>query len=144
MFKIKLDQKERVSKREEFIITISAIAIALAFSGIFIAVSGANPFVAFVKVISSSFGSLFGLSETLLKAIPLIFTGLAVAVALNSKIWNIGAEGQLFFGATFATAFVIYGPVLPKPFEMIVLIIFGGLIVLSQGSAVAPFIYTIF
>lgn len=127
MFKIKLEQKERVSKREDLLITASAIGIAFVLSGIFIASNGVNPFVALWKVITSALGSPYGISETLVKSIPLIFTGLAVGIALNSKLWNIGAEGQLFFGATLATAFVIYGPVLPKPLEMIVLVILGAI-----------------
>ncbi|RLC47026.1 MAG: ABC transporter permease [Candidatus Cloacimonadota bacterium] len=126
MFKIKLEQKERVSKREELIITLSAIGIAFVLAGIFIALNGVNPFLALWKVVTSSLGSSYGISETIVKAIPLIFTGLAVGIALNSKLWNIGAEGQLFFGATFATAFVIYGPVLSKPLELTVLIILGA------------------
>ncbi len=126
MFKIKLEQKERVSKREELIITLSAIGIAFVLAGIFIALNGVNPFLALWKVVTSSLGSSYGISETIVKAIPLIFTGLAVGSALNSKLWNIGAEGQLFFGATFATAFVIYGPVLSKPLELTVLIILGA------------------
>lgn len=125
MYKIKLDKKKRVGKRDEILITLYAIVIALILSGIFIAFNGVNPFQAFWKVLTSAFGSSYGISETIVKSIPLIFTGLSVAVALNSKIWNIGAEGQLFFGAVVATAFVIYGPVLPKPFEMIVIIILG-------------------
>jgi len=127
MYKIKLEQKERVSKRQELIITLSAIGVALVLAGIFIALNGVNPFVAFWKVITSALGSSYGISETLVKSIPLIFTGLAVGIALNSKLWNIGAEGQLFFGATFATAFVIYGPVLPKPLELAVLVILGAI-----------------
>jgi simple sugar transport system permease protein len=95
MYKIKLEQKERVSKREELIITLSAIGIAFVLSGIFIALNGVNPFVALWKVITSALGTPYGISETIVKAIPLIFTGLAVAIALNSKLWNIGAEGQL-------------------------------------------------
>ena len=125
MFKIKLDKKKKISKREELLITLCAIVMAMVLAGIFIAFNNVNPFEAFWKVLTSSFGSAYGISETLLKSIPLIFTGLAVAVALNSKIWNIGAEGQLFFGAIVATAFVIYGPVLPKPYQMIVMIALG-------------------
>ncbi len=126
MFKIKLEQKKRVSSREELVITLTAIAIALVLAGIFIAFNGVNPFEAFWKVVTSALGSPYGISETIVKSIPLIFTGLAVAIALNSKLWNIGAEGQLFFGATFATAFIMYGPVLPKPLELTVIIILGA------------------
>ena len=49
--------------------------------------------------------SQLNLTETLVKAAPLIFTGLAVAVAFRAKFWNIGAEGQLMAGAV-AAAFV--------------------------------------
>ncbi|MBT3168794.1 MAG: ABC transporter permease [Candidatus Cloacimonetes bacterium] len=125
MFRIKLEQKERVSKQQELIINLYAIAFALILSGIFIALNGANPFVAFWKILTSVFGSRYGFSETLVKSIPLIFTGLSVAIALNSKIWNIGAEGQLFFGAIFATAFVIYGPVLPRPLMLTIMVLLG-------------------
>src|SRR4051812_36407944 len=43
------------------------------------------------------------ISETLLAATPLIFTGLAVALGFQSGLFNIGAEGQLYVGAMFAT-----------------------------------------
>jgi len=135
MFKIKLEQRERVSKQKELLITVYAIGIALFLSGIFIALNGVNPFLAFWKVITSALGSSYGISETIVKAIPLIFTGLAVAIALNAKIWNIGAEGQLFMGATFATAFVMYGPVLPKPLMLLTMVILG-----MVGGAVWAFI----
>ncbi len=85
MFKIKLEQRERVSKQKELLITLYAIGIALFFSGIFIALNGANPFVAFWKVITSALGSPYGISETIVKAIPLIFTGLAVAIDIGGR-----------------------------------------------------------
>ncbi len=126
MYKVKLEQRERVSNKQELFITLYAIGVALALSGIFIALNGVNPFVAFWKVLLSSFGSTYGISETLLKAVPLMFTGLSVAIALNSKIWNIGAEGQLYFGAIVATAFVLHGPVLPTPIMLTILLVLGA------------------
>jgi simple sugar transport system permease protein len=54
---------------------------------------------------SGSFGSAYAFtSATLVRAIPLILTGLAVALAFRGGVWNIGAEGQLLMGATAATA----------------------------------------
>ena len=47
------------------------------------------------------------LSDTLVKATPLIFTGLACALAFRMRLWNIGAEGQLFMGAWGASAVVL-------------------------------------
>ena len=64
---------------------------------------GKNPIKAYVDIFSSTLGSTYGLSEILVKMIPLTLT--AVAVAVPSRIWliNVGGEGQLYIGALFAT-----------------------------------------
>ena len=61
--------------------------------------AGASPFSVFSLVVKGAAGSQFALLETLTRATPLIFTGLAVAVAFRAKLWNIGAEAQLYIGA---------------------------------------------
>ncbi|MCU1246543.1 MAG: ABC-type uncharacterized transport system, permease component [Acidobacteria bacterium] len=53
-------------------------------------------------LVSGSIGSTFALQGTLLKAVPLLLTGLAVAVAFRAGVWNIGAEGQFIAGALAA------------------------------------------
>jgi energy-coupling factor transporter ATP-binding protein EcfA2 len=55
-------------------------------------------------LLKGGFGSVFALSETLTRAIPLILTGLAAAVAFKARLFNIGAEGQLYAGALAAVA----------------------------------------
>ena len=50
-----------------------------------------------------AFGSVYGLSETLVKAIPLLLASLGVAVAFRVGFWNIGAEGQFYMGAMRST-----------------------------------------
>ncbi|OOY11278.1 ABC transporter permease [Thioclava marina] len=62
-------------------------------------IAGGNPFAVFGAIIKGAVGSKFALLETLNRATPLIFTGLAVAVAFRAKLWNIGAEAQLYAGA---------------------------------------------
>ena len=69
--------------REAFYPLIAVIA-AFAIGGVIIAIIGDNPFAAFWIFINSSFGSINGITETLFYATPLIFTGLAVAVASAS------------------------------------------------------------
>lgn len=64
--------------------------------------AGANPFSVLGLIIKGAFGSKFATLETLNRATPLIFTGLAVAVAFKAKFWNIGAEAQLYAGALMA------------------------------------------
>ena len=62
-------------------------------------VAGGNPFRVIGQIIIGAAGSKFAILETLNRATPLIFTGLAVSVAFRAKLWNIGAEAQLYMGA---------------------------------------------
>src|SRR5438045_4544290 len=82
-----------------------AVLAAFVVGGIIVLLIGDNPFQTFYQLIGNSFGSLNNLGYTLFIATPLIFTGLAVAVAFRCGLLNIGAEGQLYVAA-FATAWV--------------------------------------
>ncbi len=65
-------------------------------------IAGAEPFGTLGLILKGAVGSKFAALETLNRATPLIFTGLAVAVAFRAKLWNIGAEAQLYAGAIVA------------------------------------------
>ncbi|HRI03301.1 MAG TPA: ABC transporter permease [Pyrinomonadaceae bacterium] len=82
-----------------------AVLAAFVVGGIIILILGDNPLTAYGWLLSSSFGSIKDIGWTLHYATPLIFTGLAVAVAFRCGLLNIGAEGQLYVAA-FATAWV--------------------------------------
>ena len=71
--------------------------------GVIFTVKGVNPLYALWKILAGSFGSLYGISETITKAIPLILIGSGLTLAFRAKFWNIGAESQLLMGAIFAT-----------------------------------------
>src|SRR3954469_9534145 len=60
-------------------------------------------------LISGSVGSTFALQGTLLKSIPLLLTGLSVAIAFRAGVWNIGGEGQFLVGALGAFLGARYG-----------------------------------
>ncbi len=89
----------------EIIWPLMAVLAAFAAGGIIILLLGDNPINAYSLLLSNSFGSLRDVGWTLHYATPLIFTGLAVAVAFRCGLLNIGAEGQLYIGA-FAAAWV--------------------------------------
>lgn len=99
----------RIEKREQGGallrgLTISAsVLVALLFAGSLLFFAGVDPLAAYLEIINEALGSAYGLSETLVKATPLIITGLAVSIAFRMQIWNIGAEGQLYLGACGAT-----------------------------------------
>lgn len=57
---------------------------------------------AFVELFRGAFGGALPVTETLTRATPLILTGLAAAVAFRARLYNIGAEGQLYLGAVAA------------------------------------------
>jgi ABC-type uncharacterized transport system permease subunit len=82
-----------------------AVLAAFIVGGMIILLIGDNPIQAFGLLIGNSFGSARDIGWTLHYATPLIFTGLAVAVAFRCGLLNIGAEGQLYVAA-FATAWV--------------------------------------
>jgi len=89
----------------EVLSPLIAILAAFVVGGIIIWLIGDNPFNTFRLLLGNSFGSLKDFGYTLSYATPLIFTGLAVAVAFRCGLLNIGAEGQLYV-ASFATAWV--------------------------------------
>jgi general nucleoside transport system permease protein len=100
---MRLEPREKASLLLRAMVPVGAASAALLSCSVLILWAGASPLEALLLFIKGSLGSKFALSETLTRATPLIFTGLAVAVAFRAKLWNIGAEGQLYAGACIAT-----------------------------------------
>ena len=100
-----------------------AIVLALVVTGLVLAVNGKEPVALAAQVISSTFGSSFGLEDLGLLLTPLILTGLAVSVALKIGAWNIGAEGQFYAGAFAATGIGLF---VPGPTFVILPLMFVG------------------
>ncbi|MCC2687884.1 MAG: transporter permease [Rhizobiaceae bacterium] len=94
----------------------AAVAATLVISAILVLAAGASPFSVFYLVGKGAAGSQFAVLETLTRATPLIFTGLAVAVAFRAKLWNIGAEAQLYGGAVMTVLLGTGALALPAPF----------------------------
>jgi general nucleoside transport system permease protein len=80
-----------------------AVAAAFAVGAVLILALGDDPLETYALLLGSAFTWPDGIGYTLFYATPLVFTGLAVAVAMRCGLLNIGAEGQLYAGA-FATA----------------------------------------
>lgn len=83
---------------------LCAMASTIVMSSVLIWLVNAPLSTTFGLIFQGSIGSRFALTETLTRATPLILTGLAVAVAFRAKLYNIGAEGQLYMGAIAAVA----------------------------------------
>ena len=89
----------------EILFPLIAVSAAFVVGGIVVWIIGDSPFQTYRLLIGSAFSWPDGIGYTLFNATPLIFTGLAVAVAFRCGLLNIGAEGQLYIAA-FATAWV--------------------------------------
>lgn len=92
-----------------------AVLAALAAGAVFIAGIGENPFQIYALLFHEAFGTGYGLGQTLFRATPLLFTGLAVALAFRAGLFNIGVEGQMYLGG-FAAALAGAYWHLPAPF----------------------------
>ena len=107
------------------LLPVFALISAFLICALLIVWAGESPLTAYAALIKGALGSSFAITESLTRAIPLIFTGLAAAVAFRAKFWNIGAEGQLYFGAMAATLLGTGMIDLPAPL-MIPLLFVGG------------------
>jgi simple sugar transport system permease protein len=103
--RFRLEPREHTPAWLSLALPVAAILATLVICSGLIALAGANVFAAYSKLFLSAVNSRFNFIETLVKAAPIAFTGLAVAVAFRAKFWNIGAEGQLLAGA-MAAAFI--------------------------------------
>jgi len=95
-----------------------AVLVTVAATAVPIRLAGANPPAAFQRYLVTPLSSVSGLYEVLLTATPLLFTGIAVAVAFRAGYWNIGVEGQFLMGAVGTTAVGTQLSGLPAPLAL--------------------------
>ncbi len=94
---------------------VATVLVAMALA----ATAGADPLATLELIVTGAAGSKFAALETLNRATPLIFTGLSVAVAFRARLWNIGAEAQLYAGAVLTV--VLGTGLVPAPLGLLVM-----------------------
>jgi len=117
-WKFELERRLEVSRWVSWGVPTLSVLAAFFFGGIILSLAGAPPIETYRAMAAGAFGSIsewadgnfFAVTETLVRATPLIFTGLAVAMAFRMLFWNIGTEGQLVMGAIAGTWVAIYLP----------------------------------
>jgi ABC-type uncharacterized transport system permease subunit len=103
--------------------TVGSTIVAL---GAFVVLTGADLPLAMAALFRGAFGSSYAVvSATLVRATPLILTGLAVAWAFDAGVFNIGVEGQFLVGASAATAVALHAP--PGTFALVASLIVGSI-----------------
>jgi ABC-type uncharacterized transport system permease subunit len=101
---MRLERRSGTSRTALVLAPFGAVAFTLLVSALLVLWAGAPVGRTYALVLQGGFGSVFAWSETLTRAIPLILTGLAATVAFKARLFNIGAEGQLYAGALAAVA----------------------------------------
>ena len=123
--RLRLEEREKTSPWLNLTLPLIAIAATLVLCGGLVVLAGANVLEAYTVLFASALDSKFNIVETIVKAAPLVLTGLAVAVAFRAKFWNIGAEGQFLLGA-MAAVFVGTQEALPA-WALVPLMTVGGI-----------------
>jgi len=88
--------------------TILAGAIGFAAGALIMMLYGYDPISAYQALFNGAFGDLYGFSESLANATPLILTALTFAIGFRGGMFNIGAEGQLYLGALAAVTVSLF------------------------------------
>lgn len=119
-------KRASVSRRAALLVPVLSFVVSLLFGAVLLLLSGANPLVTYGAMFWGAFGSVNGLTEVLVKSIPLTLTGLGVALAFRLRFWNIGAEGQLTLGAVAAAGVALFWSQGLAPWMILPLAILAG------------------
>jgi general nucleoside transport system permease protein len=102
--------ERRLRQPRWLLFAVPAVSIVLAFfaAGLVLLATGHDPLSAYRQLFDAAFLNPGALTQTLVSATPLAFTGLAAAAAFRMRLFNIGGEGQLLIGAITAAAAGLY------------------------------------
>ncbi len=100
----RVGMKRIVNRTIEALLPLLAVPVAFLIGAIMLAALGVNPLQAYGAMIDGAFGDVSGITQTLVKATPLLLVGLGVCIAFRGGVINIGGEGQIIAGALAATA----------------------------------------
>ena len=140
-YSIKFEKRLEPSKPIGILVLLTSITLALLFGALLLMIFNADPWDTYAAMLAGAFGTptqwqdgqFYNLTETLVKAIPLILTGLSVSIAFRMLFWNIGAEGQLVMGGISAAGVALWFPSLfpsipHEPSVYLPLMLIAGLI----------------
>lgn len=107
---LRLEKRMEPSRAANILVPILSVVLALLAGAVLLWLAGVSPLETYRAMLEGAFGSAYAISETLVRATPLMLTGLAVSIAFRMLFWNIGAEGQLAMGAFAAAGVALFLP----------------------------------
>ena len=111
----------------QIMVLIAALAGALLIGAIFLVLAKSDPLKAYEVMFKGPISDKFGITETLVRAVPLLLVGLGIIISFRSGIINIGAEGQILAGAIGAAAVGTSWPDMPAVLLLPLVFLAGGL-----------------
>jgi simple sugar transport system permease protein len=109
-----------------FALPAAAIA-ALLVGGVMLLALGANPLTGYRALLEGAFGSVDGVTNTAIKAVPLVLVGVGICIAFRANVINIGGEGQIVMGGLASTVTALALPDLPGPVLVPLVLLAGAL-----------------
>lgn len=106
-------KKNILNRIYEELIPLIAVPVALVIGAGMLLALKANPWEAYRALFVGAFGDVSGLTQTMVKATPLLLVGLGVVIAFRGGVINIGGEGQILVGALATTALAVSLPKWP-------------------------------
>lgn len=113
----------------------AAFAALLVGAGMLVAL-GADPITGYRALLDGAFGSPGALTDTAIKAVPLVLVGVGICIAFRANVLNIGGEGQLVMGGLASTGLVLALPDLPGPL-LVPLVLLAGAVGGAIWGAIA-------
>lgn len=112
---IRFEARGSVPRWLNVAVPLASVVLAMIIIGILLLATGHNPITTYGHIVTASLTQPGAFSQTLVSMTPLLFTGLAAAIAFRMRLWNIGGEGQLYMGAIGASAAGLFLHGLPGP-----------------------------
>jgi len=132
----RFERRTETTAAQRVLTPVLAIVGGLLFGAIVLLIGGHSVSDAYRAMWDASFGTTDGFEQTLVRATPLLLTGLAVTVALRMNVWNIGAEGQMALGAIGATFVAFHASGLAS-FPLLLLMFLGGGVAAAGWALIA-------
>ncbi len=123
---VRLEARTRTPAWWALAVPVAAVAVALVATAVVLVATGHDPLSTYQRMVAASFLNPNALTGTLVNMTPILFTGLAAAIAFRMKVWNIGGEGQLYMGAVGGAGVGLLLGDAPSP-VVIVAMILGGM-----------------
>jgi len=125
---VKFEKRLNPSVAMNVAVPVLSVLAAFVVGAVFLSLTGRDAIEVYEAMFKGALGSQYGLSETIVKAIPLMLCALGISAAFRMQLWNIGAEGQFYMGAFAASWLPLTFPELPM------LLMLPGMLVLGAAA----------